>query len=117
MLNESDLVFKQENEEKPDMALHKVGAFVIGQDVVEVGIYKNEFFELLSVSDISEAEIYDNLDVKLNFKNKETKEVLDVRVNEMLSAILLSNSKLIEVLSETPWVTIGTKYIDNNFVR
>lgn len=117
MLNQLDLVFKQENEEKPDMSLHKVGAFIIGEDVVEVGIYKNEFFDMLSESDVSEAEVYDNLDVRLNFTNKQTQDVVDVRLNEMLSAILLSESSLVEVPVESPWVTVGTKYIDNNFVR
>jgi len=117
MLNQSDLIFKQENEEKPDLALYKVGAFIIGEDVVNVGIYKNDLFDLVLSSDISEAETYENLDVRINFTNKETQEVLDARLDEMLSAILLSNAILVEVPSSAPWVVLGTKYIDNNFVR
>ena len=117
MLIQSDLVFTQENMNKPDMELHKVCAFVIEEDVVEVGIYKNDFYDLVLNSNISESEVYENLDSRLSFVNKETEEVVDVRLNEMLSSILLSGSLMIQVTSDTPWVVVGTKYINHEFVR
>jgi hypothetical protein len=117
MLNQLDIVFVQQNNEKPDMSIYKVGAFIINSEAVEVGIYKNELFDLLEFSDISEGKVYEDLQIRVDFTNKETKEITQIKFSEMLGAILLSNSNLIAVPIDRPWVEVGTQYIDNDFVR
>lgn len=119
MLKEIDFIWKATKElPKPPILDWKVGAFIIDQEVVDINIYSNSFCDIVSLSNISENEPqHNNGDYSINLINKETQEVIQIIVNERLGAIMLSNPIFVIVPQETPWVDLGSKYIDNQFRR
>jgi hypothetical protein len=98
-----------------DPNIHMLACFVIGDLVVENGIYSEELFNMFNNSSVEEKEQYENGDILLSLINKETGEEQYMHLDERLGSIMLSEPKLIEVSEGNQWVAIGSKYIDGVF--
>jgi hypothetical protein len=118
MLTELDIFFtRTEANPKPSQDEYKVGAFIIDEEAVEVGIYSNEFCSIIESSKAIENQQYEDGDYLIDFVNKETEQTIQIRLNERLSSIILSDPIFVLVTQETRWVVQGSKYINSEFVR
>jgi len=116
MLTELDIIWKTSPDlPKPPIDKWKVGAFVIDEIVVEIDIYTNEFCDIISSSIASENLEYEDGSILIDFTNKETSEIIQVKLNNKLASIILSDPIFVVVTQETPWVVAGTTYIDGKF--
>jgi hypothetical protein len=117
MLTETEITWASTPELlKPPVSEWKVAAFIIDEAVVEINIYTNEFCDILSSSVATENEQYENGDSLIDFTNKETSDVTQMRLSEKLSAIILTDHIFI-VSPEPDWVVVGSKYINGEFVE
>jgi hypothetical protein len=98
-----------------DPSVHIPACFVIGDLVVENGIYSREFFNLFNESRAEEKEEKENGDILFSLIHNEDGTEQGMHLDERLGSIMLSNPKLIEVPEDSLWVTIGSKYIDGVF--
>jgi hypothetical protein len=109
-------IFNEKMSDSPDENTHMLACFIIDSLVVENNIYSKEFFNLFHSSIISEEEQLDDGSIIILFKDKNTSEEQYIQLEERLSSIILSNPLFIEVLDNYRWITIGSKYINNQFL-
>jgi hypothetical protein len=98
-----------------DSNIHLPACFIIGDLVVENGLYSKEFFNLFNESRAEEREQLENGDILFTLIHNEDGTEQGMHLNERLGSIMLSEPKLIKVPEDSLWVTIGSKYIDGVF--
>lgn len=103
----------QDHNFNPDV--HILACFIIGDLVVENGIYSKEFFDLFNQSRAEEKEQYEDGNILVSLIHNEDGQEQNLHLDERLGSIMLSSPKLIEVPDGSQWVTIGSKYIDGVF--
>ena len=103
----------QEHNFNPDV--HTLACFIIGDLVVENGIYSKEFFDLFNQSRVEEKEQYEDGNILISLIHKEDGQEQHLHLDERLGSIMLSDPILVEVTEGSQWVTIGSKYIDGVF--
>ena len=102
---------------KPNIDTWCPCAFIIDETVVEAGIYSKYFLYLVNnsfVEEISQNEITE--ESKLRFYSNEFEDEFVV-VSKKIAAILLSNSKFVEINIQDSWVVNGTKYENERFIQ
>jgi len=107
------IILGQEHNFNSDV--HMLACFIIGDTVVENGIYSREFFNLFNESRAEEKEEYEDGQILLSLIHNEDGTEQYMQLDERLGSIMLSSPKLIEVPDGSQWVTIGSKYIDGVF--
>jgi len=102
-------------EQNFDPNFHLPACFIIGDLVVENGIYSKEFFNLFNESVAVEREEYEDGQILFSLIHNEDGTEQNIRLDERLASIMLSSPKLVAVPEDSLWVTIGSKYIDGVF--
>jgi hypothetical protein len=109
-------IFNEHMTDSPDTNIHMLACFIINNIVVENNIFSREFFDMFNNSIIEEKQELEDGSLVVSFKNKETQEEQDIQLDERLGSIILSNPLFVEVPENDRWVTIGSKYVNNQFL-
>ena len=108
-------IFNEQMTDTPGDA-HMLACFIINNLIVENNIYSREFFNLFHESNISEKEQSEDGSLIILFANKSSGEEQLIQLDERLGSIILSNPLFVEVPDNDRWVTIGSKYINSQFL-